>query len=350
MQVPEAEERFTVRLVSVSGGGRLDTDNPSNLTATLVINPNDSPIRFSQQTYPVEEGAVVTLTITRGSDQFGQPAGSTAGVATVQYRTEANGQAQDGDDYQGMSGTVTFLDGDSQKTIQILTVNDLAPEDNEDFSVLLFNSSFGTVLEAPTTAIVRITSNDDAFGIVHFQSSSAVTIDEDDTSNRVTHITVVRTGGSVGSIDVSWEIRNDSDGQIASSDFSTASATIKFASGQNITFLDVQVADDVTPEEAEAFTLALTGVSGGARLAQSSEGAIDLRVVIPDSDDSYGVVVLADSTQQSVSKVWLLFDRTGFLSLFRLKNCQLVQLSGCGRGVGRHYMRLNVSLVATGFT
>ena len=301
--MPEAEERFIVQLMAVSGGGRLDTDNLSKLTATVIINPNDSPIRFSQQTYLVEEGAVATLTVTRGIDQFGQPAGSTAEVVTVQYRT-VDGLAKSGVDYQGVSSAVMFQIGDTQKTIYIQTVNDSSPEDKEDFSVSLFNSSYGTVLSSPSMATIQITSNDDAFGIFYFQSSASVILDEDDVSNRTVHIAVVRTAGNTGSVDVSWEIKQDSNTQVASSDFSTASSTVQFISGQKIAFFDVQVAADSIPEEAEAFTLMLTGVTGGARLAKSSEGAVNLTIIIRDSDDSYGVVTLADLSQQDISKVW----------------------------------------------
>jgi G-protein coupled receptor 98 len=296
--VPEAEEMFIVHLIAVFGGGRLDTDN---LTATVIINPNDTPIRFRQQTYTVQEGSVVALNITRGIDQFGQPAGSTSEVVSVQYRTD-DGQAQSGVDYQGATSTVVFQIGDTQKTIYIQTVNDTSPEDKEDFSVSLFNSSYGTVLSSPSTAVIQIISNDDVFGVFYFQSSASIILDEDDVSNMNARITVIRAVGNTGSVDISWEIKQNSDMKVASSDFFIASATVHFTSGQTMAFFDVQVATDSIPEEAEAFTLALTAVTGGARLAKSLEGAIKLPIVIRDSDDSYGVVTLADLSQQFISK------------------------------------------------
>lgn len=311
------------------GGGRLDTDNPSKLNATLVVNPNDSPIRFSQLTYAVEEGTIAVLTVTRGIDDTGQPAGSTAGVAIVQYRTEA--QTATKDDYQSLSGTVMFQDGDKQKQISVSTINDSKPEDNEEFSVLLFNSSFGTVLTLPRSAIVQITSNDDAFGVVYILSSGPIVLDEDDPSRRTVKVSIGRLRGNFSNITVSWEIREDSTNQLASADFSISTSSVEFGFNQSTAMFDIHVVLDGHPEEGESFSLQLTSVTGGGRIARPSEGATEVQVVILDSGDSYGVFTLADSSQQSISKVQnLITVRANSLQiLFRSYRLQLYLSVAC---------------------
>ncbi len=57
---------------------------------------------------------------------------------TVGFRT-ADATANDGSDYLGRSGTLTFAAGESQKTIPIPVIAETAPESDESFSVLLGN-------------------------------------------------------------------------------------------------------------------------------------------------------------------------------------------------------------------
>ena len=84
--------------------------------------------------------------------------GGSDGVVSVDYFT-ANDTAVAGQDYQAASGTVTFGDGETRRTITININDDNNDEGTETFSVRLDNAN-GAPLFAPRTATIRILDND----------------------------------------------------------------------------------------------------------------------------------------------------------------------------------------------
>ena len=66
---PENSEAFTVTLTTVSGDGRLAS---SSVMATLIILPNDDPIRFNRSFSSVQEGEVGTFHLVRGGQANGE--------------------------------------------------------------------------------------------------------------------------------------------------------------------------------------------------------------------------------------------------------------------------------------
>ena len=74
--------------------------------------------------------SVATFTVTLAA-----PSSQTV---TVQYMT-SNGTATSGSDYSASVGTLTFLPGETLKTISVVVNYDAATEGNETFNVLLSN-------------------------------------------------------------------------------------------------------------------------------------------------------------------------------------------------------------------
>jgi len=72
---------------------------------------------------------------------------------TVQYRT-VNGTAAAPSDYQAASGSVTFLPGETRKTISIFVVGDRKREANETFTVQLSNPSGAYFFDSTATATI----------------------------------------------------------------------------------------------------------------------------------------------------------------------------------------------------
>eukprot|EP00118_Oscarella_pearsei_P022727 m.265821 g.265821 ORF g.265821 m.265821 type:complete len:6112 (+) comp40493_c2_seq23:779-19114(+) len=300
--MPEKDEQFTVQLTKVEGGAKFASD-ANSLQATLIIRANDSPIRFTSATYGAKEGSNVTLNVTRGVDTNGGflGDGSISGTSTVDYMTELSGTATANVDYLPKTGSLAFSAGESWKLISIEIVEDQLPEDSEDFSVQLLNPSSGAVLVAPSVASVIIEASDDARGYVGFLSGIRLTIDED-TGNRIVKVELVRSGGSIGRINVNWDVREKVGGALATSVFAVASSSVTFLNGNTTASIDIEVMGDDTPEVAETFLLTLTSVDGGGRLANSGEGVTSREIVVPDSDDAYGVIQLADDGNLTVSK------------------------------------------------
>ena len=286
--IPENDETFTITLTNPSGGAQLADEN---IQSQLVITGNDSPVQFSAASVSVlEDNGTVVLTIYRGI-QNGVQIGPTDQVTTVQYTT-SNGSAIAGQDYTESSGTVTFPAGSTNQIITIPILNDITPEGDEMFTVTLENVSSDSVLQTPFTTTVIISINDNAGGVVRFESTDIQTISED--SQTTATYTIERTVGTLGNLTISWSIL-DSSNQLATSDFNPANGTVYIVDGKANVNLEIQAFDDTLPEVAEMFTVTIDEVVNG-------EGKLDnqtLRITtlyVADSDDVYGVVEIVEDS------------------------------------------------------
>ena len=127
----EGDEAFAVRLLDPTGGATLETDLT---TVTIDDDDDDNPaglFRFSQPMYMSGENAgSVTVTVVRD--------GGSSGAVTVDYNTDDDG-ALAGLDYTGVSGTLAFADGETEKTIVVPILDDDLAEQDERFWMYLTN-------------------------------------------------------------------------------------------------------------------------------------------------------------------------------------------------------------------
>ena len=296
---PEEDESFTVSLSNPRGGAGLASDNTE---AVIVIEENDTPIRFAQAQYTVEEDAgSVVLTITRGVLNDGTEIGNLSTETTVQYET-ISGTATANADFESQSGTVTFASGVTNRTISIPIINELDPEGDELFSVSLSNPSSDAVLSTPPSTTILIEVSDNAGGLVQFASASPVVVSEDDGS--VAELIIERLNGSYSDVTVEWQIVDSSE-NLASSDFPITRGNLTIRDGENEAVLQVQPSNDDTPEIAEQFSVELVGVvsRAGKLLPMGTRVAT---LIVEDSDDVYGLVeVAADNLLRTTNDVCL---------------------------------------------
>lgn len=104
----------------------------------------------AQQT--VYEGDTAELTVTRSEEDLSEQ-------ATVQVET-APGTAVHGKDYLDITKTLTFEPGETSKTVQIETVDNIIAEGDTQFSVLIKKPSANAVLGSTSAAKVTIQDND----------------------------------------------------------------------------------------------------------------------------------------------------------------------------------------------
>ncbi|MGB5593786.1 MAG: Calx-beta domain-containing protein, partial [Crocosphaera sp.] len=149
----EEDETFTLSLNTVTNG--IFTGNVATLEATGTIENDDfnaGTLTFSNATYEVvEDNNTVQITIMRNDGNHGE--------VTVDYTT-SDGTATAGEDYTAVSGTLTFNDGQSIKTITIPINNDSVNEEDESFTVTLSNPTNGAILDTENTATITITDTD----------------------------------------------------------------------------------------------------------------------------------------------------------------------------------------------
>ncbi len=213
-----------------------------------------------------ENGTNVTLVVTRS------PA---TGLARVSYAAR-DLTATAGLDYTAVSGTLTFTNGETFKTIVVPIVEDASVEAHETFEVNLFNVVGGVL--ARTNVAVTIYDNDT---LISFTSPN-YSVNESD-PNAV--ITLARSGGNAGAASVLVATRSGT--AVVGSDFVQTATTVLFTNGQTFGTFLVPLIDDCVLEGAESFTVFLTNAFG------ASIGAVsNATVTIIDNDSLAGTLII----------------------------------------------------------
>jgi endonuclease I len=132
-----------------------DKDGTNTAAVVLTVEPEGAGrLEFdSDEVHVRERSGVAALTVVR--------TGGAAGVAGVSWET-ANGTATSGVDYTAGSGTLSFADGETSKTLAVAILDDSAAEENKTFTVSLRNATGGATLGDAAVCTVTIVDDDDA--------------------------------------------------------------------------------------------------------------------------------------------------------------------------------------------
>ena len=137
------------RTVNITASG----EDGSSAEQIMTVEDNDpGRVQFSACAYSVEENdrsAVITVVRTSSS----------SGEMGVDYGT-VNGTASAGEDYEGVSGTLVFHNGEVSKTFSVTILHDPVAEEKKTVKLSLSNPTVGAVLGTPSTAILTIEDDD----------------------------------------------------------------------------------------------------------------------------------------------------------------------------------------------
>src|SRR2546423_11959889 len=220
-----------------------------------------------------ENGTNVSVVVTRVR---------ATGAATVDFTT-ADGTATAGQDYQAVSGTLSFSDGETFKIITIPIIDDLLSEGTETFLVTLSNPTGAALgLSAVTVTIF----DDDTF----IQLTSTVYSVGEDQTNMV--IEVVRTN-TTGVAQVDYYTSNISTNNtnapaLAGLDYTPTFGTLVFTNGQGTNTIVIPIIDDCAVESNEVFLVFLTNAISASLGAPTSA-----QVTILDNDNGAGRIGIA---------------------------------------------------------
>ena len=141
--VKEGTETFRVTLSNPTGGGVLG----ARTTTTVSILDNDPGVGFDRNVYTNAWGQAgdVAVTVLRGND-------GALGLFTVDYAT-GGGTATAGQDYQPVSGTLTFQQTETVKSLNIPILRPRAVGSPKTFQVTLSNPTGGATLGTATTTV-----------------------------------------------------------------------------------------------------------------------------------------------------------------------------------------------------
>ncbi|CAL1549070.1 unnamed protein product, partial [Lymnaea stagnalis] len=226
--------------------------------------PPPVPGDFSISDVTLAEGNMGTtafvFTVTRS--------GGDDGTVTVNYAT-ADGTGVAGEDYTAASGTLTFLDGETTKTITVLVSGDVSVEPNETFFVNLSGPTGGATI-TDGQGLGTITNDDNAGSI----SIGDVTLAEGNSGTTAFTFTVLRSGGSSGAVGATWTLDAPGGANLADLvDFAPGqptTGTVSFADGETSATITILVQGDVTFEDTETFLVSLSNPTGGVAIGHGN--------------------------------------------------------------------------------
>jgi hypothetical protein len=255
----EADETFFVNLSGVSANAQiLDGQGKATITNDD-LPPTPS---FSINNLTKNEGNsgltpyVFTVTLSN-------PGNTTS---TIHYVT-ANGSALDTSDYNGTSGNLTFMPGQTTQTITVNVNGDTLVESDENFFVNLSGNSAGTTI---TTSQGKGTILNDDGGVTPTPSVSIgdVTKAEGNSGSTAFVFDVTLSSAASGPVTVQYATADGT--ATAGSDYTAiSSTTLTFAAGETSKQITVNVSGDTTVEPDETFFVNLTNVSANATIGDA---------------------------------------------------------------------------------
>ncbi|NWV81048.1 GPR98 protein, partial [Dasyornis broadbenti] len=228
------------------------------LLLALLINftSGETEVKFSGQTeFVVNETSTTVIRLV--IERTGKPANITAIVSI---------DGEDTGDFFDTYAAAFIPDTETNRTVYISVCDDDLPEADETFTfhLTLLKPSARIKLGSPKSVTVTILSNDNAFGIISFNMSALITVNEPRGRNEFVPLTLIRERGTYGTVIVTFEIEDGPNP--AEEDLSPARGNITFTPGRSVLIYNLTVLDDQVPENDEIFVVCLKSVEGGAEI------------------------------------------------------------------------------------
>ena len=190
------------------------------------------------------------------------------------------------EDYDNITETLTFANGETSRSFFISIREDSTPElDEYLFAIItrveLNQESLASVDTSvlpsvvsgnESLAILIIAENDDARGVVQFVDAALTTLEPSQD-----FVMVQRSAGRFGNLTVQWEATPDT---ADSADYTPRGGVVTIPANIQVVALPLLILDDNEPEFSEEFVVRLLSVSGGGRL-----GVINSTVISIEAND-----------------------------------------------------------------
>jgi uncharacterized delta-60 repeat protein len=261
-----AEGNKTVGLLLTNAVNTL-LASPSNATLTIIDTVSaPGQLYFGATSFTAASGdgsGYLTVLRTNGS----------SGSVSVTYNLVA-GTAQPGIDYVDNSpGTVTFGNGETQKSIVVPLINNNAVRGTVSLSVVLVNPpTGGATLTAPTNATLTIVNTNIGFAFLNATNYVRET-------NGLVPIFVQRLGGTNGGVTVDYSTTNNGTAQIGVN-YNPVSGTLTFAENEVLKAISLPLIYNPGVTGDLTLGMRLTNPSSGTSLVAPSNAV----VVVQDAD------------------------------------------------------------------
>ncbi len=200
---------------------------------------------FSASNFSVNDDGTPLDTIT-----INRLGGTDGAVAVTVVPT--NGTATAPADYNNAPITVSFADGESQKTIVIPVQNSTQPQPSETVNLALSNPTNGASLGTQATATLTIIDQD--FVGLSITGTSVI-----EGQQSFATFTVNLAGSVAQPVTVDYTTVDGS--AIAGLDYTTTTGQLTFAPGDSVKTITVPILNDALPESTESFTARLSNAT-----------------------------------------------------------------------------------------
>ena len=211
---------------------------------------------------------LVDYVVTRGGDL--------SGALDVDYRVSGTA------DFLSGNGTVSFADGESEKTISVEIASDEIAELDETATVRISTAAPGVMVLA-STRTARVLNDDGDVGSIFTLEAKRDTLREGDGDETLAKFIVTRGGDTAEAGSVFYQIMTG-EGRVGGGDLDVAALTgrIDFEADEATRRLEVAVKGDGLAEADELLVVKLTSAEGGV-LGETTRARTTLR-----DDDSAG--------------------------------------------------------------
>ena len=243
----EPEERFTVSL-STPANATL-----AAATAEGLIIDDDFVAQLAVAGGTGVEGGTVEFLVTLDT--------SSNQTVTVDYATIGE-TAHEDTDYEPVHGALTFLPGESARTVAVTLVNDDVHEDDETFTLNLSMAENAAISTASATGTIV---DDDAAPELAISGGTA-------TEGGTIGFTVTLTGSTSQTATVDYATVDGT--AIADDDYATTAGTLTFVPGETVATFAVTIADDDAYEAEESFEAMLSSPVNATLAIRAATGTI----------------------------------------------------------------------------
>ena len=247
----------------------VSTGSTNETTVSITDDDHTSiTVTFGAASYTVTEGQTVSITITLSA--------APERVVTIPL-THTHQDGASNPDYAGTLPTgIIFLGGDTQKSFNIIAIDDSDDDDGESVK-LGFGATLPTGISTGTHSetVVNITDNDDPAVTASF-GDSTYTVTEGNT----VAITVNLSADPERTVSVS--VNSTPQDGASAADFSGAPTTLTFNPGDTSKSFDLTATDDSVDDDGESVKLTFGNMSTGVTAGSPDETVVS----ITDNDET----------------------------------------------------------------
>ncbi|MGD8594334.1 MAG: Calx-beta domain-containing protein [Gammaproteobacteria bacterium] len=263
--------------VEILDDNKYDGDKSFEFYIASVMNANEgdflaSTIQIKEDEEIPDTGVIAWASLQHESDESGgtiylqvQRLGPATTEAAVSFATK-DGTAVAGRDYKAQSGVLTFLPGETEKSVQVTLIDDSQREANESFVVQLANPTGGTQLSLESEMKVVISDNDFNINTAEFSfADDRISFKE---KAGTLGVSVVRSGNVSTAVSVEWNLLAGSANP--DDDYKDAQGILEYSAGETVKFIAIELLSDDVYELRENFFIKLLNPSEGAEVVSDT--------------------------------------------------------------------------------